>query len=41
VPIGQTSMLLLESDGIAKEQELMTAANAFSIDQIKKLLGEQ
>jgi hypothetical protein len=41
VPIGQTSMLLLESDGIAKEQELMTAANAFSIDHIKKLLGEQ
>jgi hypothetical protein len=41
VPIGQTSMLLLESDGIAKEQDLMTAANAFSIDQIRKLLGEQ
>jgi hypothetical protein len=41
VPIGQTSMLLLESDGIAKEQDLMTAANAFSIDHIKKLLGEQ
>ncbi len=41
VPIGQTSMLVLESDGFAKEQEMMTAAEAFDIDNIKRLLGEQ
>lgn len=41
VPLGQTSMIIWECINFASEQEVMTAANAFDIDGIKKMLGEQ
>ncbi|MDN3658293.1 hypothetical protein QWZ08_21750 [Ferruginibacter paludis] len=41
VPIGQTSMIVWECINFANEQEVMTAANSFDIDGIKKMLGEQ
>ena len=41
VPIGQTSMIVWEGINFATEQEMMTAANAFDIDGIKKKLGEK
>ena len=39
--IGQTSMIVWECINFANEQEVMTAANSFDIDGIKKMLGEQ
>jgi hypothetical protein len=41
VPLGQSSMIVWEGVNFANEQEMMTAANAFDIDGIKKMLGEQ
>jgi hypothetical protein len=41
VSIGQTSMIVWECINFANEQEVMTAANSFDIDGIKKMLGEQ
>jgi hypothetical protein len=41
VPIGQSSLVLLEGVNFKTEQEVMTAANAIDIDGIKKMLGEQ
>ncbi len=41
VSLGQTSMIVLECINFANEQEVMTAANSFDIDEIKKMLGEQ
>jgi hypothetical protein len=41
VPIGQTSMIVWECINFANEEEVMTAANSFDIDGIKKMLGEQ
>lgn len=41
VPLGQTSMIVWECINFANEQEVMTAANTFDIDGIKKMLGEQ
>ncbi|CAN5455437.1 hypothetical protein BH11BAC5_BH11BAC5_50490 [soil metagenome] len=41
VPLGQTSMIVWECINFANEQEVMTAANSFDIDGIKKMLGEQ
>lgn len=41
VPLGQTSLLVWEGINFASEQEMMAAANAFDIDGIKKMLGEQ
>ena len=41
LPLGQTSMIVWEGVNFASEQEMMTAANAFDIDGIKKMLGEK
>jgi hypothetical protein len=41
VSIGQTTMIVWECINFANEQEVMTAANSFDIDGIKKMLGEQ
>ena len=41
VPLGQTSLIAWEFINFASEQDVMTAANAFDIDGIKKMLGEQ
>jgi hypothetical protein len=41
VPIGQSSMVVWECINFANEDEVMTAANAISIDNIKKSLGEK
>lgn len=39
--MGQTSLIVWECINFASEQEVMTAANAFDIDGIKKMLGEK
>jgi hypothetical protein len=39
--MGQTSLIVWECINFANEQEVMTAANTFDIDGIKKMLGEQ
>lgn len=41
VPIGQSSLIVWECINFATEQDVMNAANAFDIDGIKKMLGEQ
>jgi hypothetical protein len=41
VSLGQSSMIVWECINFANEQEVMTTANAFDIDGIKKMLGEQ
>jgi hypothetical protein len=41
VPIGQSSMVVWECVNFATEDEVMNAANAFNIDDIKKSLGEK
>jgi len=41
VPLGQSSLIVFEGVNFATEQEMMTAANVFDIDGIKKMLGEQ
>lgn len=41
VSLGQTSMIVWECINFANEQEVMTTANSFDIDGIKKMLGEQ
>ncbi|MEO9003352.1 MAG: hypothetical protein ABI288_01385 [Ginsengibacter sp.] len=41
VPVGQGSMVVWECVNFATEDEVMAAANAFKIDDIKKSLGEK
>lgn len=41
VPIGQSSLLVMNAINFANEAEVMAAANAVDIDGIKKMLGEQ
>lgn len=41
VPLGQTSLIAWECVNFGSEQDVMNAANAFNIDGIKKMLGEQ
>lgn len=41
VQLGQTSLIVWEGINFSNEQEIMSAANSFDIDAIKKLLGEQ
>lgn len=41
VPVGQSSMVVWEDVNFANEDEVMSAANKFSIDNIKKSLGEK
>jgi len=41
VPLGQTSLIAWEYINFDSEQDVMNAANAFDIDGIKKMLGEQ
>jgi hypothetical protein len=41
VPLGQSSLIVWEAVNFASEQEVMSAANAFDIDGLKKTLGEQ
>jgi len=41
VPVGQSSMVVWECINFANEDEVMNAANAFTIDNIKKSLGEK
>lgn len=41
VPVGQSSMIVWEDVNFANEDEVMTAANKFSIEDIKKSLGEK
>ena len=39
--MGQTSLIVWECINFANEKEVMTAANSFDIDGIKKMMGEQ
>ncbi len=41
VPVGQSSMVVWEDVNFANEDEVMSAANKFNIDDIKKSLGEK
>ena len=41
VPIGQSSLIVWEGINYKTEQEMLAVANAFDIDEIKKMLGEQ
>lgn len=41
VPVGQSSMIVWEDVNFATEDEVMAAANQFSIEDIMKLLGEK
>jgi len=41
VPLGQSSLIVWECVNFATEEEVMKAANAFDIDGIKKMMGEQ
>lgn len=41
VPLGQSSLIIWEGVNFASEKEMMTAAESFDIDGVKKMLGEQ
>lgn len=41
VQLGQSALIVWECVNFATEQDVMNAANAFDIDGIKKMLGEQ
>lgn len=41
VPLGQSSLIVLEGVNFVSEPEMMAAANTLDLDGIKKMLGEQ
>ncbi len=41
VPLGQSSLIVFEGINYTSEQDMMTAANTFDIEGIKKMLGEK
>ena len=41
IPFGQSSAFVLETSGFQTEQEAVSAAEKFDIDEFKKVLGEQ
>jgi hypothetical protein len=41
VPLGQSSLIVFEGINYATEKDMMTAAETFDIEGIKKMLGEQ
>jgi hypothetical protein len=41
IPLGQTSLIVMEGVNFNTEQQMMDAANAIDIDGIKKALGEK
>jgi hypothetical protein len=41
VPLGQSSLVVLEGINFASEADMMAAANVIDYDGVKKMLGEQ
>ncbi|MBY0435980.1 MAG: hypothetical protein K2U26_17960, partial [Cyclobacteriaceae bacterium] len=41
VPVGQSSLVVMEGVNFATENEMLAAANAIDFDGIRKMLGEQ